>query len=253
MTCARAMSVTILSLIMIGLTGCFSSHTQDIRAFRKPYEVNVTAESYVLQPPDEIEILCSKVPEIHMQRQYIRPDGKISFEGLGELEVAGKTIDEVANILRTKILQLYSLKGDNPIDVRIATYKSKVYYVLGQVFSPGPKMYTGRDTVLSAIAEAQLNPMAWLERIQVIRPSDSELVRPEIFEVNFERMRVHGDTTKNVLLQEGDIVYVPPTILAALALKVEEVIRPITRAITGTYVIQRGLEGKYPGYYGYGY
>jgi len=253
MTCARAMSVTILSLIMIGLTGCFSSQPQDIRAFRKPYEVNVTAESYVLQPPDEIEILCSKVPEIHMQRQYIRPDGKISFEGLGELEVAGKTVDEVANILRTKVLQLYALKGDNPIDVRIATYKSKVYYVLGQVFSPGPKMYTGRDTVLSAIAEAQLNPMAWLERIQVIRPSDSELVRPEIFEVNFERMRVHGDTTKNVLLQEGDIVYVPPTILAALALKVEEVIRPITRAITGTYVIQRGLEGKYPGYYGYGY
>jgi hypothetical protein len=114
-------------------------------------------------------------------------------------------------------------------------------------------MYTGRDTVLSAIAEAQLNPMAWVKRIQVIRPSDSKLVRPEIFEVDFERMRVHGDTTKNVLLQEGDIVYVPPTLLAAIAMKVEEAIRPITRAFTGAYVIQRGLEGQSPGYYGYGY
>jgi hypothetical protein len=95
--------------------------------------------------------------------------------------------------------------------------------------------------------------MAWLERIQVIRPSDSELIRPEIFEVNFDRMSIHGDTTKNVLLQEGDIVYVPPTVMSALGLKIEELIRPITRAFTGTYIIERGLEGKSPGYYGYGY
>ena len=251
-TRARVMSVAILSLITLGITGCFSSQPRDIESFLKPYEVNVTAKSYVLQPPDEIEILCSKVPEIHMQRQQIRPDGKISFEGLGEIEVAGKTVNESASALRMRVLQLYALKGDNPIDVRIATYKSKVYYVLGQVFMPGRKMYTGRDTVLSAIADARVNPMAWVERIQVIRPSEYQGIKPEIFEVNFEDMRVHGDTSKNVLLQEGDIVYVPPTVLAALALKVEEVIRPITRAFMGTYVIQRGLEGRSP-YYGGGY
>ena len=127
-----------------------------------------------------------------------------------------------------------------------------MYYVLGQVYLPGPKISTGRDTVLSAIAEARLNPMAWLEHIQVIRPSDSKLIRPEIFEVNFDRMSIHGDTAKNVLLQEGDIVYVPPTLLAALGLKVEELIQPIARAFTGTYIIQRGLEGKSPYYGAYG-
>jgi hypothetical protein len=36
-------------------------------------------------------------------------------------------------------------------------------------------------------------------------------------------------------------------------MKVEEAVRPITRAFTGAYVIQRGLEGQSPGYYGYGY
>jgi len=255
---ARAMSAAALSLITIGITvtGCFSSQPEDINAFLRPYEVNVTAERYVLQPPDEIEILCLKAPEIHMQRQQIRPDGKISFEGLGEIEVAGKTVEETASILRTRVLQLYALSGDNPIDVRIVTFRSKVYYVLGQVFMPGPKMYTGRDTVLSAIADARPNPMAWVERIQIIRPSNNELIKPEIYEVNFERMRVHGDTSKNVLLQEGDIVYVPPTVLAALGLKVEEVIRPITRALTGTYIIQRSLQGRPAyggGYGGYGY
>jgi len=58
---------------------------------------------------------------------------------------------------------------------------SKSYYVLGQVFRPGVKDYTGRDTLLSALAEAQPNPMAWEERVQVIRPSEDKKVRPKDF------------------------------------------------------------------------
>jgi len=250
MKCARAILAAILSLITISLTGCFSSNPKDIEAFLKPYKVDVTAGNYVLQPPDEIEVHCSRVPEIHMQRQQIRPDGKISFEGLGEIEVAGKTVEEIVKILRAKV-DLYMLTEDNPIDVRIAVYRSKVYYVLGQVYLPGPKMYSGRDTVLSAIAEARVNPMAWVERIQVIRPSENKNIKPEIFEVNFERMRVHGDTSKNVLLQEGDIIYVPPTVLAALALKIEEVITPIARAFSGVYIYET-MSGRRE-YYGGGY
>ena len=70
-------------------------------------------------------------------------------------------------------------------------------------------------------------PLAWKERIQVIRPSGNKNIRPKIFEVNFDRMSAHGDTSKDVLLREGDIVYVPPTVLAAAAMVIEEIIRPI--------------------------
>ncbi|MCH8120167.1 MAG: polysaccharide biosynthesis/export family protein [Planctomycetes bacterium] len=239
MQCSRVISMAILSLITISVTGCFSSNPADIEVFLRPDKVDVTAESYVLQPPDEIEVHCSEVPEIDGQRQRIRPDGKISFEDLGEIEAAGKTPAQLANILRGKVLELYKLEGDKPIDIRIAAYQSKVYYVLGQVLSPGPKIYTGRDTALTAIALARLNPMAWKERIQVIRPSRDKNVKPRIFEVNFERMVVHGDTSKDVLLQEGDIIFVPPTILGVVALKIEELLRPIARAFSGAYIMQQ--------------
>ncbi|MFB0524124.1 MAG: polysaccharide biosynthesis/export family protein [Phycisphaerae bacterium] len=256
MICARIIKVTILLLIMIVLTGCFSSNPKDIEAFLKPREVDVTAEKYVLQPPDGIEIHCSKVPEIHLQRQRIRPDGKVSFEALGEIEVAGKTPEEVAEVLGKKVTELYTLPGDSPIDVRIFAYLSKVYYVLGQVSRPGVKDYTGRDTLLSALAEAQPTPLAWEERVQVIRPSADKSVRPKIFEVNFDRVSAHGDTTKDVLLQEGDIIYVPPTVLAAAAMVIEEIIRPIARAFSGAYIVQAGptrMGGYYGGGYGGGY
>ena len=244
--------VVILSLVTISLTGCFSSHPKDIEMFLKPRQVNVTAYTYILQPPDEIEVYCSKVPEIHQQRQRIRPDGKISFESLGEIEVAGKTVAEVSSLLRTKVLELYRLEGKQPIDIRIVAYRSTVFYVLGEVYLPGAKVYTGRDTVLHALAEARINVMAWKDCIQVIRPSGDKSIKPKIFQVNYNRMVAHGDTSKNVLLQEGDIIYVPPTPLAAIAQVIEEFARPLGRAFSTVTIVQRaqmgGVGGGYGGY-----
>ncbi len=243
MAYTRVVVIVILTLVTISLTGCFSSHPKDIEAFLRPKQVNVTADTYVLQPPDEIEVHCSKVPEINLRRQRIRPDGKISFESLGEIEAAGKTAAEVSSLLRTKVLELYRLQGKQPVDVRIVAYRSKVFYVLGEVYLPGPKVYSGRDTMLHAVAEAKLNPMAWKQRIQVIRPSSYESIKPKIFEVNYDRMVAHGDTSKNVLLQEGDIIYVPPTPLAAIAQIIEEFARPIGRAFSTVTVVQRAQMG----------
>jgi len=206
-----------------------------------PNKVDVSAENYILHPPDEIVIHCSMVPEIDMQSQQIRPDGKVSFEAVGEIEAAGKTPAQVANALRAKILELYNLTGDNPIDIRVVAFRSKRYYVLGQVANPGAQIYSGRDTVLGAIALAgSPTILAWEERIQVIRPSANKNVKPKIFEFNFDRAAAHGDGTKDVLLQEGDIIYVPPTILAAAAMVIEEVMRPLTRAFSGYYMMGGG-------------
>lgn len=235
---AQTIAVVVSLLIAIGGAGCSSvGNPRDIEAFLKPHQVAVTAENYVLQPPDEIEVQCSEVPEINLQRQLIRPDGKISFEALGEIQAAGRTLEQVSNELRAKASDLYKLVGEKPIDVRVIAFRSGVYYVLGQVYVPGPKVYTGRDTVLTAIAEARINPMAWEERTRVIRPSHDENVKPKVFKVNLKKMMARGDTSKDVLLQEGDIVYVPPTILASIAMVIEEFARPIGRAFSVVNIV----------------
>ena len=253
MSYTRVLFLVVLSAIMIGSTGCFSSRPADIEAFLKPRDVNVTAKTYILQPPDRIEIRCSKVPEIDRQPQQIRPDGMISFEGLGEIEAAGRTIEEVANAIRARVLELYRIEGTRPVDIVILTYRSKVYYVLGEVYLPGEKEYTGRDSVLSALAQAQLNPMAWKQRVQVIRPSSDPNIRPKIFEINYDKLVAHGDTSQNVLLQEGDVIYVPPTILAGIAQVIEEFARPIGRAFSTVNIVQQTQMGGRYGGGGFGY
>jgi polysaccharide export outer membrane protein len=253
MKCCHAVKGTILSLLTISLTGCFSSNPKDIEAFLMPDKVDTSTRNYILEPPDEIEILCSKVPEINLQSQQIRPDGKVSYEKIGEIEVAGKTPAQVSNILQGKISDLYQIEGNNPVDVRVVAFRSKRYYVLGQVNNPGAQVYSGRDTVLGAIALAgSPNPMAWVEHIQVIRPSHSKDVKPKIFEFNYDRAAAHGDASKDVLLEEGDIIYVPPTVLAAAAMKIEEFIRPIARAFTGYFIMGGGTTEEAVRYRGVG-
>ncbi len=235
----RPITMAILLVLACVLTGCFSSNPEDIQAFKLPDKVFLSAEQYLLCPPDEVEVHCTKAPEIDKQRQQIRPDGKISFEAIGEVEAAGKTSSQVAEIIRQKVVELYKLTGDNPVDVRVVAFRSKRYYVLGQVGNPGAQIYSGRDTVISAIALAgSPTVLAWQERIQVIRPSHDENVKAKVFEINFDRMSAHGEASKDVLLEEGDIIYVPPTILAAAAMKIEEFIRPIARAFSGYYLTQ---------------
>jgi protein involved in polysaccharide export with SLBB domain len=232
------------------LTGCFHSHPEDIQAWVKPYEANVTADHYIVQPPDELELRCAQVPEVNLQRQRVRPDGKISFEVLGDFDVAGKTPEEISADVGKRIKDLYTLPGDHAVDVRIAVFASHVYYVLGQITRPGPRNYSGRDSVLTALSDAQPNPLAWQKRVQVIRPAGQEDAQPFIFEVNFKKMYIEGDTTKDVLLQEGDIVYVPPTVLAALGMLLEEFISPVARAFYGAYLVQNppmSSQGYYPG------
>jgi protein involved in polysaccharide export with SLBB domain len=222
---------------LLALSGC-SSNKKTMAEFVKPSTIAVTAENYVLQPPDEVEIHCVKVPEINMQRQQIRPDGMISFEGLGEIQAAGKTPKELTSLLYEKAVLLYALTGENPIDVRVATFKSSVYYVIGQVYLPGAKEVTGRDTVLTAIAKAQPTNLAWLNNISVIRPSADKTVKPRIFKLKYEKMIAKGNTSKDVLLQEGDIIYIPPTVMAAIGLKLGEFVGPIGQAFTTVNVMQ---------------
>lgn len=254
MKCSRAVIWTILSLLTISLTGCFSSNPKDIKAFLMPNQYDVSSRDYILHPPDEIQIHCSEATQIDGQSQQIRPDGRISFEGVGELYAAGKTPAQIANEIREKLLDLYQLEGNQPVDVRVVAFRSKRYYVLGQVGSPGPQVYTGRDTILGALALAgSPTVMAWGDRIQVIRPSAVGNVKPKIFEFKYDRAAAHGDASKDVLLQPGDVIYVPPTILAAAAMKIEEFISPIARAFTGYYIMGGGTTEDAARYRGIGY
>ena len=230
----KTLFLLVICTFSVILTGCYSGRPEDVKAFLRPDQADVTADTYILHPPDIVTIKSSKIPELARGTsgssqglsQTIRPDGKISVESVGEIMVAGKTPRQVADIIAKKMQELYKLTSDYPVDVQV-TNRSKYYYILGQVQRPGAQIFTGRETTLSAIAKAIPNVRAWEQVIQVIRPSLSLEEGPKIFPLNFERMIEHGDMSGNVLLAEGDVIYVPPTILGSIGLTLEEALGPL--------------------------
>ncbi len=241
----------VLVIVPIVLSGCFSANPEDVKAFLRPDEADVTSDTYILQPPDVVTVLSSKVPELQRSgslssvglTQQIRPDGKISLESVGDIMVAGKTPRQVADMISKKLSELYRFSSDYPVDVRV-TNRSKYYYILGQVDNAGAQIYTGRETTLSAISKAVPNVRAWEEATQVIRPSLALDEKPKIFELNFKKMIEHGDMSGNVLLQEGDVIYVPPTILGSIGLTIEEIVGPLFRSATAAETLSPGTLGE---------
>lgn len=203
--------------------GCANKY-DDLKVFTQAHRQEVSGASYRFEPPDTVMIESPTAPEIDNEIQRIRSDGKLSLRLLGEVQVAGLTPEELAAKLEGLLEEYY----ESPrVIVRVASYESKNVYAFGQVSGAGAHPYTGRDTVLDLLARAQPNFLAWGAQVKVIRPSPNPDERHEIT-IDIDKMRESGDLTNNILLQEGDIVYVPPTPLGWVGLRVQELLFPVS-------------------------
>lgn len=226
----------LLFIVMLGslfvLSGCSSEERNDLHLFATPDKAAVSLEDYVIQPPDSVTVISSKIPEMQGsgdqvgQTQVVRPDGIISFENIGEISVAGKKPQEVAKIIADKLTEMYKLTSDYPVDVRVNN-ESKKYFIVGMVRFPGERVFSGHETTLSAVSRAVPNTLAAKNKIQVVRPSKDPSQPSLMFTLNFHDMIRKGNMNGNVMLEEGDLIYVPPTLLAAIGLKVQELVGPM--------------------------
>ncbi|HIF9197787.1 TPA: polysaccharide biosynthesis/export family protein [Photobacterium damselae] len=116
---------------------------------------NVSAESksvdraYVLGAGDQIEIIVFNEPNLSI-KLMINNSGIISYPLIGQLQLAGKTPEQVANDIRNKLKNGY-LK--NPmVTVRMLSFRD--FYVSGEVKTPGGYEYRPGLTLEQAVAIA---------------------------------------------------------------------------------------------------
>ncbi len=218
--------------------GCHPSD-REINSFIHSTDASVSSAEYVTQPPDVLEISSPQAEEIDGETQPIRQDGKITLRLLGEVKVAGMTPTEIGQKLEGLLAKYYQ---DPKINVRVSGSHSKRYYVFGDstVGREGVYEYSGRDTVLNALALAQPNRFAWKSQIKLIRPARNSSER-HVMTVDADRLIQDGKTDQNVLLQEGDILYVPPTPWSWVGMRISEALFPVqggTTAMAQPVVVQ---------------
>lgn len=219
----------VFAMILGLVTGCApKAKYEDLKAFAQAHKHDVMVTSYRIEPPDVVRIASPVSPEVNGVYK-VGGDGKIMIKLLGSVKVATLTAQELAAKLE-RLLDTYYV--DPKVEVSVVEFASKKIYVFGQVNGPGPKPFTGRDTLLNVLAENHPNFIAWGSQVKVIRPSPfPDEVHEIVVDVN--KMMQTGDLRSNLLLQEGDVVYVPPTPLGWLGLRAQEVLFPLAPLMAG--------------------
>lgn len=198
--------------------------------FQHAMLLNVSAEEYRVNPPDELLIQSSTVKEVDKTRATIRPDGKITLNLLGEVYVAGKTPEELSKLLTEAANKYYN----NPeVRVEVSKYDSKHYYVFGTTGAQGKKPYTGRVSIIEALAEAGFTDDSWLEQVFIQRVINSKTLESVTLVVDVKKIYREGDTRQNFLLKENDIVAINKRPLAQWRDTINDIAGPLGQT-TGT-------------------
>jgi len=220
----RSFSVMTVFIALLS-TGCTSGPTaqerEQLKYFERPYSRTTSTDRYVIAPPDVITIHSPLAPELNNVKQQIAPDGTLNLDLLGHVAIAGKSPQEVEELLTASLRTFYK-------DVKVhidVEFKSQWYYVFGETSNSGPKRYTGRDTLVQALADAQPTRLAWPERIYVIKPSPDPDQR-HVTVVNLKDIIQEGNSTSNVLLAQDDIVYVPLNPVANVGVAIQNALFP---------------------------
>lgn len=152
----------------------------------------------------------------------VTPEGRILLPNIGPIQVGGSTIEAAASRIKTSLGRIYSgLLGANPntfLQIRLGNIRSIKVSMVGELTKPGTYTLPSFATVFNALyAAGGPNENGAFRNIQVYR--NSKLAAT----VDIYEFLSKGDQNANIVLQDNDVVIVPP-----LQARVE-VIGPVRR------------------------
>lgn len=189
-----------------GLAGCAGS-------FASPEMIaeanSANMKQFLLGPEDVLEIAVWKSEELTQKEVVVRPDGKIGIPLIGDVEVSGRTADEVAS----HIAGLLKKFKDNPsVSVKVREVNSYYVYVLGDVAKPGKYQLKSQATVLQALALAGgFTLYAAKNKMQVRRTIIGQDGTSKDFTIpaRYDDLMAGSGVIKDFVLKTGDLVVVP--------------------------------------------
>ena len=192
-----------------GPDGPDSSMSSQLRRVEEN-EVFTTASGspeYKIGPGDTLEITLWKGTTGTAEEILVRPDGRISFGFVEDLDVSGITANKLDEIL-TQDLKQY-IKHPR-IDVVVKTYESKFVTFVGEVYTninfrsgPGKYELTGKVTLLDMLSRiGGPTKDANLREVRVRNRNGQS------FSVNLYRAINYGDNSQDVVLNTGDLVMI---------------------------------------------
>lgn len=136
--------------------------------------------------------------------EYVLPitrEGNILIPDVGPIKIVGLSFSEMKKFLTEKIQQ--RIIGVNVV-VSLAELRSMRIFVLGDAYKPGPYTLSSLSSVTHAIfAAGGVSDIGSLRNIEVKRAG--KIVQT----VDLYDLLIKGDSSSDILLQSGDVVFIP--------------------------------------------
>lgn len=140
-----------------------------------------------------------------MEMQYpltVNPEGKLLVPSVGEIEVAGKTLEQVQKEVLEKAKPFYEKSA---ITLSLESVRHFRIHVTGEVQFPGTYIVQAGIRLSEVIAEAGgLTEFAWRNAVEIRHENGIvDTVDLDVFEQA-------GQVSSAFYVQGGDVIYVPP-------------------------------------------
>ncbi len=148
-------------------------------------------------------------PRIANSGATVMMDGRISLRDIGDVEVVGLTLTELADYLK----KLYAVIYDNPIvTTTLAQSNSLRYTVMGKVSQPGIFLLDYPTTIVQAVARSG-GFTEWASKdITVVRAKMKEEDKAHFdgntMKLNYDKFVSGKALDSNVFIRSGDIIIV---------------------------------------------
>jgi polysaccharide export outer membrane protein len=165
--------------------------------------ISAYGPEYLIGPGDILEISVWK-EEALTKAVVVLPDGKISFPLIGQVQAAGRTVDDLKQEISRRIVK-FAPKEE--VNIEVKQVNSMLVYVIGRVNQPGRFVLNTNVDVLQALSIAGgLNPFAKRSQIKVFRKEGGKTT---ILRFNYDEVTDGEKLEQNVTLKRGDVVVAP--------------------------------------------
>ena len=195
------------------------------RGFGHKYAQPENADELVMGPGDTINIQIANNPTLS-GTQPIRAEGAITMPWVDAVKVAGLTPTQIRD--KIEILLSPYIRNVTVQVVPVGIVSKKIYIFARDIdgalqIQSLPVM--GDMTLLDLFASIGGVPtLADDCHVKVIR---GDPIHPHVLNINVRDMVLNGYTAGNIQMQPDDIVYLPPTFWARVAIAVRQVTSPV--------------------------
>jgi len=203
---AKTLLMSVFTALLWGMPAAAQSQSPPVLQHQQTQEPR-----YQLSPGDVLDIQYRYTPEFN-QTITIQPDGYVSLEIGGEVNVSGLTLEQVRKrIYESAVVRL----KDPELIIVLKEFQRPYFVVAGEVVQPGKFEMREYVTAMQSILLAGgFKESAKSSQVLIYRKINADTAEVKV--LNLRKIKKTNDLENDLKLEAGDIVMVPRNTLSRI-------------------------------------